>query len=73
MKINDAVLQRLDSNKGLGLIMRALDVSHSTARAYIKANDDNLTKAAMLEAIREEYGLTDEEILVRELPEEAQS
>lgn len=63
MKLKDSVLNKLDTNKGLGLIMRTLDCSHSTARSYVKSNDDTLTKAAMLKAIREEYGLTDEEIL----------
>jgi len=63
MKIGQSVINKLDTNKGLALIMRTLDCSHSTARSYVKNNDDNLTKAAMIKAIREEFGLTDEEIL----------
>lgn len=63
MKLKPEVLQRLDNNKGLGLIMLALGCSHSAARDYVKDNSDNLTKAAMLKALREEFGLTDEQIL----------
>lgn len=63
MKLKPEVLQRLDNNRGLGLIMMTLDCSHSAARDYVKNNSDNLTKAAMLKALREEFRLTDEEIL----------
>lgn len=63
MKIKESVRQMLDNNRGHGLVMRSLDCSYSTARDYVKANNDNLTKAAMLKAIREEFSLTDEEIL----------
>lgn len=63
MKIKESVRQRLDNNRGLALIMLTLDCSHSAARDYVKNNSDNLTKAAMLRVIREEFGLTDEEIL----------
>lgn len=66
MKIKQEVLKRLDSHKGLGLIMITLDCSHSAAREYVKNNSDNLTKAAMVRAIREEYGITDEDILEEE-------
>lgn len=63
MKIKQEVLNRLNNNKGLALIMTTLDCSHSAAREYVKNNSDNLTKAAMLHALREEFGLTDAEIL----------
>ncbi|HYD90251.1 MAG TPA: hypothetical protein VEA37_02050 [Flavobacterium sp.] len=66
MKIRQSVLSRLDNNRGLGLIMMSLDCSHSAAREYVRNNHDNLTKAAMLKAIREEFDLTDEEILEEE-------
>lgn len=39
------------------------DVAESTIYRYISINDDNLTKAAAMKVIREETGLTDEEIL----------
>jgi len=69
MKIKKSVLKRLDNNRGLGLIMASIGCSHSAARDYIKYNSDNLTKAAMLKTIREEFGLTDEEILEQESKE----
>lgn len=63
MKLKKSVLKRLDNNRGLALIMIGCDCSHSAARDYVKYNSDNLTKAAMLKMIREEFGLTDAEIL----------
>jgi hypothetical protein len=42
----------------------ALDCSEGTINRYIRENDDNLTKAAALEVMRNETGLTDEEILM---------
>lgn len=70
MKIKDEVLQRLDTHRGLGLIMMTLDCSHSAARDYVKNNNDNLTKAAMLKAIREEFGLEDSQILEEDTEKE---
>ena len=70
MKLKNSVLQRLDNNRGLGLIMMALDCSHSAARDYVKNNSDNLTKAAMLKAIREEFGLSDDQILEEDTEKE---
>lgn len=48
--------------------MIALDMGKSvhTIEGWITNNDDNLTKAAALKIIREETGLTDEEILEQE-------
>lgn len=43
-----------------------LEVDRSTVYLWIKNNDDNLTKAAALKFIREETGLTDEQILETE-------
>ena len=63
MKLKETVCQKLDNNRGIALIMLALDCSPSSARDYVKNNSDNLTKAAMLKVIREEFGLSDEEIL----------
>lgn len=70
MKIKKEVLQKLDNTRGYAIIMLALDCSHTAARRYIKENDDNLTKAAMLKAIREEFGLDDSQILEEELKAE---
>ena len=63
MKLKKQVLQKLDNNRGIGLVMMCLDVAATTAREYVKTNDENLTKAAMLKGIREEFGLTDDKIL----------
>ena len=41
----------------------ALGCSEGSINRYLRENDDNLTKAAALEVIRKETGLTDDEIL----------
>lgn len=49
-----------------GIIKKLSDVglgSEPTIYRYINDNDDNLTKAAALRVIREETGLTDDQIL----------
>jgi len=66
MKLKQSVIALLDCNKGYGLIMMSLDCSFSTAREYVKNNRDELTKAAMLIAIRKEFNLTDDQILETE-------
>lgn len=63
MKLKKSVLNKLNNRRGLALIMLSLDCSHSAARDYVRDNSDNLTKAAMLKTIREEFGLEDSEIL----------
>ena len=67
MKIKESVLKMLDNNRGYALVMDALDVSFSSARFYIKKNTDDLTKAAVLEKVRNRFNLTDDEILEREV------
>jgi predicted transcriptional regulator len=47
-------------------IALALGVSDQTVTRYIKENNDELTKAASLQVIREETGLTDKQILQKE-------
>ena len=44
-------------------IADAAGVSIDTVYRWIKGNDDNLTKAAVLKVIREELGLSDSQIL----------
>jgi hypothetical protein len=44
----------------------ALNCSEASINRYIRDNDDNLTKAAALEIIRKESGLSEEEILESE-------
>lgn len=66
MKLKETYRQRLNCNRGIALVMLALDCSPSAARDYIKNNSDNLTKAAMLKTLREEWNTTDEDILEEE-------
>lgn len=63
MKLKESVRQKLDNNRGIALVMLALDCSPNAARDYIRTNHDNLTKASALKMIREEFGLTDDQIL----------
>jgi hypothetical protein len=44
-------------------IREALKVSNPTITHYLNSNHENLTKAASLEVIREDFGMTDSEIL----------
>jgi hypothetical protein len=59
----DAIL--MHSPKIKSRLALALNCSEGSINRYIRENDDNLTKAAALEVIREETGLTDAEILER--------
>jgi IS30 family transposase len=47
-------------------LMEEMDISPATLYRWLNKNDDNLTKAAALKVIREETGLTDEQILEEE-------
>ena len=40
-----------------------LGVSLSSVYRYLETNDDNLTKAAAMQLIRQETGLTDQQLL----------
>lgn len=66
MRLTKKALKRINNTKARMLIALALDCSDMTVRRYIDANDDNLTKAAAMQVIREETGLTDSEILEEE-------
>lgn len=70
MKIKHSIIQLLDNNQGYAFIMLSMNVSHSTARDWVKTNSDNLTKAAMLKAIRQRFGLADDEILEEDMVSE---
>jgi predicted DNA-binding transcriptional regulator AlpA len=64
MKLSQLAIQKILDSKSLPKkIQEALGVSRVTIWRYIKDNDDELTKAAALKVIREETGLTDDEIL----------
>ena len=71
MKIKESVRQLLDCNRGYAAIMMALDCSFSSAREYVKNNKDDLTKAAVLEFLRQPLivamlGIEEEDLLERE-------
>jgi hypothetical protein len=57
----EAILQHSPGIKSK--LALALSCSEGSINRYIRENDDNLTKAAALEVIRKETGLTNEEIL----------
>jgi hypothetical protein len=64
MRLSQLAIQKIQDSKSLPKkIQDALGVSRVTMWKYLKDNDDELTKAAALKVIREETGLTDEEIL----------
>lgn len=52
-------------------IASAMNVQPSTVYRWISTNDDSLTKAAALLVIREETGLTDDQLLEEEEKETA--
>lgn len=64
MKLTNKALQEIKASKRLkNRLALDLDISPSTLNRWIADNDDNLTKAAALQIIREETGLSDSEIL----------
>lgn len=64
MKIKAKVLEKIsESNQVRGRLQVELNKSSFTIHKWIKENDDNLTKAEVLRIIREELGLTDNQIL----------
>jgi len=64
MKLSEIALQRIKDSKSLPKKLReALGVSQPTFWRYVNNNSDELTKAAALKVIREETGLTDDQIL----------
>lgn len=59
-----AIRSILQHSPGIKLkLALALGCSEGSINRYLRENDDNLTKAAALEVIRKETGLTDDEIL----------
>lgn len=64
MKLKATVLQALRNHKmAKNRLALELNKSSYTIERWIKENDDNLTKAAVMAILREELGLTDTEIL----------
>jgi hypothetical protein len=64
MKLTLLALTAIKNNKrARARLQLILDKSEYTINKYIAENDENLTKAAALLVIREETGLSDNEIL----------
>lgn len=63
MKLTTIALEKIDIMPIRMKIGLALGKSESAVRRYIINNDDDLTKAAALEVIKAETGLTESEIL----------
>lgn len=67
MKLNITALSILRGNKDIRKgVMEALGVKRDTMYKYIRENSEELTKAAALQVLRKETGLTDSEILEEE-------
>ena len=67
MRLSTAGISILRGNKAIWEAARvALGVGAAAMYKYVQRNDVELTKAAVLKAIREETGLTDSEILEEE-------
>jgi hypothetical protein len=72
MKLSQIALQKILDSKSLPKKLQAvLDVSRVTMWKYLKDNDENLTKAAVIKILREETGLSDSEILEESEPVKA--
>ena len=64
MKLSQIAIQKIQDSRSLPKKLQdALGVSRVTMWRYLKDNDDELTKAAALKVIREETGLSDDQIL----------
>lgn len=73
MSINAEIAARLNTPRTRSRLALALGCTEQTIIRYIKDCSDNLTKAAALMVIREETGLSDEEILSVEIEPKPQS
>jgi ATP-dependent Clp protease adapter protein ClpS len=68
MKIRKIVLAAIKGNTGLRRkIKEVLNISEPTLYRIIHENDDDLTKAAVMNLIKAEFELTEEEILEPEV------
>lgn len=65
MKLTEKALQEIKNPAIRAKLVLALGVTDQTIQRYIKDNSDDLTKAAALEVIRQETGLSDKQILIR--------
>lgn len=64
MKLNVTALSILRGNKDIWTgVMEALGVKRDTMYKYVRDNSEELTKAAALQVLRRETGLTDADFL----------
>ena len=66
MKLTQKALQGIKDPVIRTKLALALGVTDQSIQRYIKDNSDELTKAAALEVIRKETGLSDKEILTKD-------
>lgn len=72
MKLNITALSILRGNKDIWLaVMASLGVKRDTMYKYVRENSEELTKAAALQVLKRETGLTDSELLEEEKAEAA--
>ena len=62
MNLKKAALKAINTQETRLNLALALKVTEQTIIRYIKNNDDRLTKAAALKVIKEQTGLTEDEI-----------
>lgn len=71
MKLTKKALAKIEKSKHkqriLSRLALALDASEMSIRRYLKGNKDELTKAAAIRVIKEETGLSEEDILEGEI------
>lgn len=63
MRIRETVIKDINTPSTRIKLAMALKCTEQTIIRYIDSNSENLTKAAALMIIRQETGLTDQEIL----------
>lgn len=66
MKLTFIALKAINKPEIRRRLMDVLGCTEFTISRYIQKNSDNLTKAAAMQVIRDETGLSDEEILQTE-------
>ncbi|MBK7885529.1 MAG: hypothetical protein IPJ81_18320 [Chitinophagaceae bacterium] len=67
MKLTEAALAAINNKKTRLKLAIAMDLTEGSVIRLIKKNSENLTKAAAMEVIKEETGLSEEEILTSEI------
>jgi len=63
MKLSQKALRAINNPTTRRRLMDVLGCTEFTISRYIQKNNDNLTKAAALQVIREVTGLSDDQIL----------